>query len=94
MPPAQQVIEQQGLPRRFANSYGLRKYQVANEGCVDASGKHCACMSTEESSRLRASTSLSVKISVCTQTTVLKDGETDCKATCRYVQVVYIQPWL
>ena len=32
----------------------------ANEGCADVSGRRCACMSTEESSRLRASVSLYV----------------------------------
>ena len=54
MQPVQQVI---GLPRCFANSYGLCKYQVPNEGCVDVSGRRYACTSTEESSRLKASTS-------------------------------------
>ena len=48
------------LSRRFANSCGLCKYQVANEGCVDVSGRRYACTSTEESSRLRASASLRV----------------------------------
>ena len=76
------------LPRRFANSYGLRKYQVANEGHVDVSGRCYACTLTEESSRLRASASLRVKTSRCTRATILKDGETDGKATCRYVQVI------
>ena len=45
---------------KFANSYRLCKYQVANEGCVDVSGRRYACTSTEESSRLRASASLRV----------------------------------
>ena len=36
------------LSRRFANSYRLCKYQVANEGCVDVSGRSYACTSTEE----------------------------------------------
>ena len=65
------------MPRRFANSYGLCKYQVANEGCVDASGRRYACTSTEESSSLRASASLRVKTSLCTRATILKDEETD-----------------
>ena len=51
--------------------------------------EHHACTSTEESSRLRASASLRL----CTRTTIFKDGETDGKATCRYVQVIYaVQP--
>ena len=71
------------------------KYQVANEGCVGVSGRRYACMSTEESSRLRASASLRVKTSLCTRATILKDEETDGKATCRYVQVILaVQPWL
>ena len=37
------------LYRRFTNSYGLCKYQVANERCVDVSGRRYACTSTEES---------------------------------------------
>ena len=76
------------LPRHFANSYGLCKYQVANEGRVDVSGRRYACTSTEESSSLRASASLRVKTSLCTQATVLKDKETDGKVTCRYVKVI------
>ena len=44
-------------PRRFANSYRLCKYQVANERCVDVSGRRYACTSTEESSSLKASAS-------------------------------------
>ena len=61
MRPIKQAIEQSSLPRHFANGYGLRKYQVANEGCIDVSGRRYACTSTEElgqSNRLRASTSL------------------------------------
>ena len=58
---------------KFANSYGLCKY--ANEGSVDVSGKRYACMSTEESSRLRASASLRVKVNACTPTTVLKEAQ-------------------
>ena len=73
--PVQQAIEQSSLSRRFANSYGLCKYQVANEGCVDVSGGRYACTSTEKSSRLRASASLRVKVSVCTRTTVLKEPQ-------------------
>ena len=46
------------------------------------------CMSTEENSSLRASASLHVKTSLCTLATVLKDEETDGKATCRYVKVI------
>ena len=53
--PVPQAIELWSLARRFANSYGLWKYQGANEGCVDVSGRRYACTSTEESSRLRAS---------------------------------------
>ena len=45
-----------------------------NDGSVDVSGRHSACTSTEESSRLRASMSLRVKISVCTRTTILQGG--------------------
>ena len=60
MRPVQQAIKQQSLPRRFANRYGLRKYQVANEVCIDVSGRRYACTSTEQSSRLRASASLHV----------------------------------
>ena len=63
-------------------------YQPTNEGCVDISGKHYTFTSTEESSRLGASMSLHVKVGVCTQATILKDGETDGKATCRYVKVI------
>ena len=48
------------------------------------------CKSTEESSRLRTSASLRVKTSVCTRATFLKDGETDGKATCRYVRVAVL----
>ena len=70
------------LSRRFANNYGLCKYQVTNEGCVDVSGKRYACTSTEKSSSLRASASLRVKTSLCTR------AETDGKATCRYVKVI------
>ena len=88
MQSVQQAIKQQSLPRHFANNYGLHKYQAANEGCVDISGKHYAFPSAEESSRLRPSASLHVKIGVCTQATILKDGETDGKATCRYVKVI------
>ena len=67
--------------------------EKSNEGCVDVSGRRYACTSTEESSRLRASALLCVKTSLRTRTTILKDGETDCKATCRYVQVIYaVQP--
>ena len=47
MRPVQQAIE---LPRRFANSYELPKYKIANEGCVDVSGRRYACKSTVESS--------------------------------------------
>ena len=32
--------------------------------------------------------SLHVKVDVCTHATILKDGETDGKATCRYVKVI------
>ena len=67
---------------------GLCKYQVANEQCVDVSGRCYACTSTEESSSLRASTSLRVKTSLCTRATILKDEETDGKVTCRYVKVI------
>ena len=38
--PVQQAIEQSSLSRHFANSYGLCKHQVANEGYVDVSGRH------------------------------------------------------
>ena len=48
MQPVQQAIKQLSVPRRFANSYGLRKYQVANKGCVEVSGRHYVCTSTEE----------------------------------------------
>ena len=48
-----QAIEQPGLPRRFAKNYGLR----------NISGRHHACTSTEETSRLRASASLRVQVS-------------------------------
>ena len=58
-----------------------------NEGCVDVSGRQYVCTSSEEGSRLRASASLPVKISLCTRATILKDGETDGKVTCRYVQL-------
>ena len=54
------LYKQSNLP----NSYELRKYQLANERCVDISGRHFACTLTErdhESSRLRASVSLHVK---------------------------------
>ena len=60
MRPVHQAIEQSSLSRCFANSYGLCKYQVANEGCVDVSGRRYACTSTEENSRLRANVSLRV----------------------------------
>ena len=63
------------LARRFANSYGLCKYQVANERCVDVSGRRYACTSTEESSSLRASASLRVKTSLCTRATILKEAQ-------------------
>ena len=58
------VYKQSSLPRRCANSYRLRKYQVTNKQCVDTSGRRHACTSTErdrESSRLRSSTLLCVK---------------------------------
>ena len=71
-----------------ATDFTSTKSQVANEGCIDVSGRRYACTSTEESSRLRASTSLRVKVSVCTRATTLKDGETDGRATCRYIQVI------
>ena len=83
--PIQRIVK---LPRRFANSYGLCKYQVTNEGCVNVSGRRYACTSTEESSSLRATASLRVKTSLCTRATILKDEETGDKATCRYVQVI------
>ena len=35
----------------FANSYELFKYQVANEECVDVSGRRYASTSTEEAAR-------------------------------------------
>ena len=61
------------LPRRFANSYRLHKYQVANEGFVDVSGRRYACTLTEElSSRLKPSALLCVKTSLHTRTTILK----------------------
>ena len=42
----------------------------------------------QESSSLRASASLGVKTSVCTQATIINDKETngDATCTCRYVQ--------
>ena len=83
-----QYANSKSLPRRFANSYRLCKYQVANERCVDVSGRRYACTSTEESSSLRASASLRVRTSLCTRATVLKDEETDGKVTCRYVKVI------
>ena len=43
MQPVQQAIKQLSLPTRFANSYGLRKYQVANEGCVEVEGVMRVC---------------------------------------------------
>ena len=52
--PVQQAIKQWSLSLRFANSYGLCKYQLASEGCVDVSERRYACTWTEESSRLRA----------------------------------------
>ena len=58
----------------FANSYGLREYQVANEGRVDVSGRFYSCTSTEESSRLRASASLKISPR-CTRTTILKEAQ-------------------
>ena len=74
------------LPKHFANSYGLHEYQVANERCVDRGGRRYVCAWTEESSWLWASALLHVKTSVCTR--AIKDGETDDKVTCRYVQVI------
>ena len=49
-------------------------YRVANEGCVDVSGRRYACTSTEESSSLRASASLLVKTSLCTRATIPQGG--------------------
>ena len=66
----------------FANTKSLTK------GCVDISGRRYVCTSTVKSSSLRASTSLRVKTSPCTRATILKDEETDDKATCRYVKVI------
>ena len=48
------------------------------------------CALTErdrDGSRLRVSVSLHVKTNVCTRATVIKDEETDGKASCGYVQV-------
>ena len=67
---AASTASDRSLPRHFANSYGLCRYHVANKGCVDISGRCYACTLTEESSRLRASASLYVKIRVCIWTTV------------------------
>ena len=83
--PSNQTVS---LPRHFPNSYRNCKYPVANEGCVDVSERRYACTSTEESSRLRASTSLHVKTSLCTLATIRKDGETDGKATYSYVHII------
>ena len=46
-----------------------------NEGCVDVSGRHYVCTSTEESSRFEASASLRVKIWVCTRATIVKEAQ-------------------
>ena len=43
-----------------------------------------------ESIRLRASASLRVKTSVCTQATIITDEETDGKASSRYMYVQVI----
>ena len=62
---------------------------------LELSGRRYVCTLTDESSRLRAKRVALCQISVCTRTTVHKDRETDCKATCRYVQVICaVQPWL
>ena len=71
--------------------YGLCKHQVTSKRCVDITGRHYACKLTErdqESSRLRASASLYVKRSVYTWATIIKDEETEGKASFRYVQVI------
>ena len=49
----------------FCQQLRTSQDQVASEGYVDASGRRYACMLTEESSRLRASASLRVKILKC-----------------------------
>ena len=50
-------------------------FASTNEECVDISGRCYVCTSTEESSRLRASMSLRVKVSVCTRATILKEAQ-------------------
>ena len=87
------VYKQSSLPRRCANSYRLRKYQVTNKQCVDTSGRRHACTSTErdrESSRLRSSTLLCVKTSICTgslSSSRLRVRAKTTQITCTYLQL-------
>ena len=75
------------LPRRFTNSYRVRKFQVTKKRCVDTSGRRYACTSTEKGSRKQQA---EVKTTVSTgplSSRRLRARAKTTQITCTYLQL-------